>query len=417
MRGCDKACSSFSRSCHSWYDGKAVHTIRDADGHLHKVDAGVGVDQGCPLGAFIFAVAMRDPAEAVLAFAKTLDVHAAFYMYLDDCYVVAHPGVIGQILDFAVAEFGGIGLEVNPAKTVAWCSSRDSLPVPLQACYQETLRVLKRSLKVPGDVEHQGLPLSTAQGNLDCEVERFQRLTRRLIDLVASGLDLQTAVSMLRSYAGPASQYSLRSTTVGEAAASFYDTALAKSWSDLLGRHVSSEEPRLWLPTSMGGCGAASARVRMCAAPWAAWLAVRDDIVEHMAARDFEQVLENASHISLQLTELHGRLVQQGTLASIEFAGPVRALSYKTTQKVMVSCVHKLTLRALRSVMDDDAAAFLRSSSGKAVGGFLEPPLDDRWVVKQQVFNGLHEEAGHEVACFPASSCRSTCMCQQDGRW
>ena len=65
--------------------GEAVHSIFDMHGVRHAVSTDVGVDQGCPLGAFMFATAMRDPAEDVLRFARSLDPHAGFYMYLDDC--------------------------------------------------------------------------------------------------------------------------------------------------------------------------------------------------------------------------------------------------------------------------------------------------------------------------------------------
>ena len=70
----------------------------------------------------------------------------------------------------------------------------------------------------------------------------------------------------------------------------------------------------------------------------------------------------------------------------MEFAGPIQATMHNTTQRGLVSHVHKITLRALRTGMDDDAAAFLRSASGKGVGAFLEVPMDERWVMSNRSF-------------------------------
>ena len=51
----------------------------------------VCVDQGCPSGACLFFVAMWKRAEQVLQHARSQKASAAFYMYLNDCYVVASP--------------------------------------------------------------------------------------------------------------------------------------------------------------------------------------------------------------------------------------------------------------------------------------------------------------------------------------
>jgi len=75
-------------------------------------------------------------------------------------------------------------------------------------------------------------------------------------------------------------------------------------WPELLGRHLSADEPRLWLPLRMGGCGAASARARMFAAPWAAWSAVSADLVSHMGCRDVEQLFVKVPPLAVRLARL-----------------------------------------------------------------------------------------------------------------
>ena len=104
-----KACQAVSKhapnlaaSCQAWYMGEAEHSIFDMHGTRQSVPTDMGVDQGCPLGAFMFAMAMRDPAERVLQYARSLDPNAGFHMYLDDCYILADPSCIHAVMDYAV---------------------------------------------------------------------------------------------------------------------------------------------------------------------------------------------------------------------------------------------------------------------------------------------------------------------------
>ena len=135
-------------------------------------------------------------------------------MYLDDCYVVARPGVMEEVLAKVFEEFGQLGLETKASKTKTWSSQPSQLPLSLQQTYSEPFGMLKQTLQAPGDTEHQGVRLRGGLISLESETLRLQQMTARLQALVQNGLDLQTAVSLLRSYAGPASQYALRSDNV-----------------------------------------------------------------------------------------------------------------------------------------------------------------------------------------------------------
>lgn len=55
-------------------------------------------------------------------------------------------------------------------------------------------------------------------------------------------------------------------------------------------------------------------------------------------------------------------------------------------KKHLVSCIHKQSLRTLRTRMDNAEAAFQKSASGKGVGAFLEVPRDCRWVISDSRF-------------------------------
>ena len=83
----------------------------------------------------------------------------------------------------------------------------------------------------------------------------------------------------------------------------------------------------------MGGMGASSARSRAFAAPWAAWSAVQEQVAGHVGAPGAEELLQMVPAISQRISNLHGKLVEQGTLAVIAHSTPARALSFGITQK------------------------------------------------------------------------------------
>ena len=374
-------------ACEAWYGGAATHIVYDLIGKCHEIASDRGVDQGCPLGAFLFALALREPSEDVLAYALSLDPKASLYFYLDDGYIICKADAADRILAYLKQVFSNFGLELNETKLQVWTAQPSQLPETLRAFYNPKMTVLKRQLQAPGDIDHHGAPVAAAQHTLDEEINRLQTLTAQLQRLVKAGLDLQTALAMLRAYAGPASQYTLRFNEVTPESAAAYDVALASAWSKLLGREVSSDNARLWLPLRMGGCGAASARSRMFAAPWAAWCAVSDDLIRHMGANDVESLFEIVPAIGQRISELHAKLVNQGTVGNIAYIAPARAMSLGVSQKFLVSHAHKQILRTLRANMSTDEAAFLRTSSGQGAGGFLEVPLDDRWVMTNSRFS------------------------------
>ena len=352
----------------------------------HKIEASRGVDQGCPLGALLFAITIRDTIEKILERARALDPNSSLHFYLDDGYLTVKPEHAEEAIQFLEQEFLKLGLKLNMSKLQVWCQDRSLVPSTMAQHYTEDFRVLKRFLVTPGDTDHQGLPLQTSPQTLDKEINRAQQLTAGLLRLVKAGLDLHTAGAMFRTYSGPASQYTLRSSELTHDSALEYDVAIAACWSDISGRPVSPEEPRLWLPVRSGGLGVESARARVNAAPWAAWTSVIDEVARHMGNVDAEDFLDKTPLIAQRVVALHARLVGQGAPACISYVAPARALAIGATQKFLTAHIHKGALQTLRTSIGDDRAAFHRTTCGPAAGAFLEVPLDDRWAMTNARF-------------------------------
>ena len=70
----------------AWYDGSACHTYFPPGRDPQRTQALRGVDQGCPLGALLFAIGIRAPIEYVLEYARSVDENSDLLFYLDDGY-------------------------------------------------------------------------------------------------------------------------------------------------------------------------------------------------------------------------------------------------------------------------------------------------------------------------------------------
>ena len=290
------------------------------------------------------------------------------------------------MLTYLRERFARGGAELHDSKLKVWSSTPASVPASLSVYITDDPRCLGRSVAAAGDEVHQGMPVSQITETMEKECHRLQTLTRSLQALLKSGLDKQTALALLRAYAGPAIQYTMRSGGVSGGAARRYDEELARSWSALLGRTVSENEARLWLPARMGGCGACSAQTLSAAAPWAAWSTVIDEVCSHLGLAGSDDFFSKCPDLQQSLSSLQAHLIDQGTIGSISHATTSRALASPVRQRTLVSYIHKIHLRTLRSSMDDDRAAFHRSASGPGAAAFLDPPLDDRWVLADNRF-------------------------------
>ena len=180
-------------TCDAWYGGPATHVLLDQLGVRHIIQAADGVDQGCPLGALFFALALHDVSEEVLSFAKRLDEHAGLFFYLDDGYLVCNPQVVEQVLLLLRQTFAKVGVALNESKLQAWAASPASLPASLQQYYKPSVKCLGRQIDIPGQDAHDGLVVSNPQATLEKESTHLVKLTDRLLELNKNGLDLQTS--------------------------------------------------------------------------------------------------------------------------------------------------------------------------------------------------------------------------------
>jgi hypothetical protein len=378
-----------SAAAEAWYGGDAEHTLHDEHGNLHTIKVEKGVDQGCPLGALLFAIAIRDAAHRALDIAHQADPDASLLFYLDDGFLLISAEHSDIVLSHLINEFSNIGISLNLSKLQvrAPCGlSEDALPQGLKDYRVLTLNCLGKKLQAPGDGDHEGLQTDLTCGTLGPETERLESLTSKWEQLVSAGLPIHVGISLLRAYAGPSVQYALRTSLIDAGAADQYDIKVAEAWSRLLKTPVDHQSPRLWLPARLGGMGAFSARKRAAASAWSAWTLALPDVLAHLGQQSPEELFLRVPALAQQLGALHERLVEQGAPMTIAGALVERAIAQPVRISRIMGYIHKRDYNSLKASLTNDRAGLLRSAGGPGAGAFLEPPCDDRYTMANERF-------------------------------
>ena len=110
-----------------WTYGESTHLFYD-HGHLVSEE---GVQQGDPLGPFLFSLALKSLTEEIHAACPRLNLHA---WYLDDGVVGGHVEDVLRACEIVQARAGELGLELNLAKCEVIFGKRpryDPFPLPV----------------------------------------------------------------------------------------------------------------------------------------------------------------------------------------------------------------------------------------------------------------------------------------------
>ena len=211
-----------------------------------------GVQQGDPMGPFLFALGIQD---VINLLPKDMLLHR---WYLDDGVLMGTLPQLHHAIELLEAHFPQRGLVVNYSKTTLW--GPVATP-PRIATAPNGSRLRSTSLRPIGDVMRVlGVPVA-ASGNelamlayLDAQATRIQADMHR----VSKVPDKQVAHSVLRNCLGPVqAQFLLRTVdhSMGKEFAARIETAQRSAWERLLGTQLT---PQAWmqstLPISKGGC-------------------------------------------------------------------------------------------------------------------------------------------------------------------
>ena len=176
-----------------------------------------------------------------------------------------------------------------------------SLLTSLLTGWTLSLPVLGACLKARGDNLEAAVHLGSSSGSLARVCERLTTLWHKLQQLVKAGLTKQAAAALLKSYAGPASQYPLQLESSTDAEVTNYDQQLTRCWEDLAERQFDeSAKQQLGLPPKLGGCGVHYASTRRHAAFWATWTAAVDDVKKELGFSTVDDLLDAVPNLKAQ---------------------------------------------------------------------------------------------------------------------
>ena len=237
------------------------------------------------------------------------------------------------------------------------------------------------------------------------------RLKDALMELWAAGLDRHTAVTLFRAYAGPAAQHTLRTSVVSPDEARQYDLELAQAWSTLLGRCVSAAEVRFWLPARFGGIGALSAVQRAGPCAWASWASVMPDLCEYFEFASPDDLLQAVPAARAALAGLHARIVELGAPMWLSTATVENAIRHRVKTSLLMGQIQKKAFASLMGSMSPRQLAFHRTLRGPGSAAFLEPPLEERYVMSDARFTlSVCRRLCHPFAQCPVAPARQlTC--------
>ena len=363
----------------AWYGTSSTHLWRNAAGRFEEVISYRGFDQGCPLAPAAYSIGQRTVLEPYLEMLLHMDPLAKMYSYLDDTYLVVSKQCAVLALTGLSQELGRIGLELNPSKTVAWSPGGvDALPLELQPHFVPTLPVLGAHLLSPGDVTDATLQLGGHGADLARAGRRLEQLWQRLTKLHKAGLKAQAVAALLKTYAGPASQYNLQLNLATSDEVQAYDTQLVGYWEFLTCRTLPAEaQTRLGLPAKLGGCGVQFASTRRNAAFWGMWTKCFSEVQADTTFTTAADLLVAAPRLTNLLETARAGLVAQGVL-NFQDSPLSEAMIHDVpkAQRLLVTQVQKITNASLLASLTPERAAELRGGGGPGAAGFLWYPSE-----------------------------------------
>ena len=359
-------------------------------------------------------MAQKTALEPFLAHLKTLDSNARLLSFLDDTYIMIKKPLALLALTGLQQAVAPLGLALNPRKTLVFSpNGQQELPAELLCHWVTSLPVLGAHLRAPGDNQDAPLQLGGDSDGLEQATTRLGKLWKELQRLHKAGLTQQATASLLRSYAGAASQYPLQLEQATNNSVQQYDDTLLACWQELADRPLTEEaRARLGLPTRLGGCGVQFAATRQHAAYWASWLAVVSEVsaeLGHASVADFVDALPN---LAAQLAQARDGLAAQGMVLS-DGAALSEALRSPYPQRLLVGRVQKKNRTALLQSLPHPKPAEARGAGGPGAAGFLQYPSDAncsmedvfwRAALRQRLGMSRAELSQQELAA-PAASC------------
>ena len=383
-----------------WVEGlltaASEHAASLSGGQLLPLRATAGVDQGCPLSAGLFTVALAPALAAADAAARAIDPAAQVLAYQDDVTILATPAAAAAAAAALQFEAARAGLAVRPGKCELWHPDGPTADVAdvLRPIARVTAPTVMRQhpwamVALPQDGGPQESWVAPAHASVAALVDKRRAFLRALQALREAGLSLQAQWTLLRYHVNtdftwlaravglpPATRRTLDALTVEAVEAAFAFGALE-----------ATPRRRLFHPLREGGMGLLNVALTANAANGASWLLCLREAMASAAAPDLDTLVARCPKLQAQL------LTAQ---ALANAAAPTRARDQPVYAPAGVSLSQRALARAaaeaeVRAFLDGAEtapalAAWARSCGGPGAGAWLWAPQRPEHVMTDLAF-------------------------------
>jgi len=219
------------------------------EGEVLPFGSGMGVQQGDPLGPFLFALGISGCCTRLKS---ELDRETLSVWYLDDGTLVGREEEVARGWKIIQEEMKKVGLRVNVEKCEVW----EKKPSSLSA--------LEGIPRVKGDgIELLGAPIGTTSF-CDNFVKKRVHKIKHALEALGVIDDPQVELQLIRSCLGfPRLAFALRTAPPRDISGAIdeFDELIEQVCADRLGLEMTPEQKRQWhLPVSLGGVGMVQAK-------------------------------------------------------------------------------------------------------------------------------------------------------------
>jgi len=347
-----------------------------ADECSRRIRAVRGVDQGCPMSAALFAIAIASPLEELQAELRAVDPNAVVLSYLDDIYIVIKPDEVDTALKAARTLFLPVGVVLNDQKTQAW-TPRGFTPLPEGIQRVASFTCLGSALLfVPELCARVGI--GSPGCGLAASLDALRAFETRLAALQAAGLSLAAALTVHRAMSGGALTHHARANILDSTFAATWDDTVEHFWAVAMDRPLDADRrAQLHLPGKAGGCGVASAQLMRVPAYLGSWELCLAEVASMLGANSAAQFMALVPATRTTI-ETAAQAIRAAGVTDYSFDWEALfAEPRKRRQHELTHDIHEAThARLLRDLDELDRIDF-RSAGGIGAAAFLEPPTED----------------------------------------
>ena len=345
-----------------------------------------GVDQGCSLAAYAYAMGTKKATFDILNRIQALDPQAKMLVYLDDGYIWVRKDLLDDVARIIADRFAQDNLEIQPTKLKVWVPDGSSMAQTWENRKVETLDCLGSHLRIAGEEQSSPIVLGEVPEPFAEPERRLQSITANLVDLVNNGgLSKHVATSLLRSYVMSASQHVLRNNFATKQQAAEFDRKVLDSFTQLLGKQVDNSSP-CHLPTKNGGVNITIAEDRCHIAIWTAWLSSLPAVMRVLAVRNIDEFIDKCPNIGEQLSVVQKSVSDSTGLRTLGLQPLAISLRNIVPQKKLAERAHNLEFKNMLEASTPPLRAVLRSAAAPSAASFLDVPRDPTYLIPDDRF-------------------------------